>query len=183
MHAEIARDAIEFHGAQHDTWELATLLEVVDFMVRPKSVVEIGSWRGGSLYAWSRLLHTVIAVTLPERAADPFNSHGATVIWGDSHNVVTQKILAGLLGDQPPGLVFIDGDHSEDGARADLELAHRIAPDGVIAMHDINLHHRHPDVGVRKVWDQAAASWPHMTIERDPATAPGVGLLFTSPWK
>lgn len=181
MYHEIAAAAVDGHGAQHNRTELAMLLAVVHQVIKPRLMVEIGSWRGGSLYAWSRLAIPVVAVTLPEKAAEPFRSHGARMVWGNSHDPGVQAQLLAQLGGKYVDLVFIDGDHTETGARQDLDLAARLAPGGVIVMHDINLHRRHPDVGVRRVWDKVAAWQPTMVLEANPDTAPGVGVLFPGP--
>lgn len=178
MYHDIADAAVTRHGAQHNRAELAILLAVVHQVIRPRLMVEIGSWSGGSLYAWGRLGIPAIAVTLPEHAAGPFNAHGARVIWGDSHHPGIQAQLADAIGASTVDLVFIDGDHTEAGAAADLDLAARLAPTAVVAVHDINLHRRYPDVGVWAAWAAWAARRPHMVIEANPDTAPGVGLLF-----
>ena len=40
---------------------------------------------------------------------------------------------------EPLDLLFIDGDHSYDGVRADFELYGRLVrPGGLIALHDVN---------------------------------------------
>lgn len=57
----------------------------------------------------------------------------------DSKAVLVEKLSGDALNDVPDNVdfIFVDGDHSFDGVRSDLELyATKLAPDGVMAFHD-----------------------------------------------
>ena len=174
----VALDAVRRHGAQQDPWELEAVLTILRYQVRPAVILEIGSWAGGTLYAWAQTGAQVIAVTLPEHAAEPFTAHGAAVVWGDSTDPGVQATVASALPAGRADFVWVDGGHDAATAAADIAWACQLAPHGVVGVHDINLYRRHPSEQVRTAWDAARAGRPHIEIARDPDTTPGTGLLW-----
>jgi predicted O-methyltransferase YrrM len=121
--------------------------------VKPKTVVEIGSWVGRSASAW--------AEALPEAeiyCVDPWPSTKNHNLSNPSHSIMEEPYEAFLKNtarfrnihplrmksDQladvflpPIDLVFIDGDHSGPALARDLETARTITEDcGVICGHD-----------------------------------------------
>lgn len=177
--AEIARAAVREHYCRQDETELALLLGIVAAQ-SPALIVEIGCDVGGSLYAWRATGARVIGVTLgPEDAQwAKAVSHGATVIEGDSHDPAVQGKLAAELAGQAPDFLFIDGDHSEAGCRADWELALRLGARAV-GFHDVSPFRLPGDPGVRKVFAEACALFPSAVI-RNPAdpSNPGAGVVW-----
>jgi predicted O-methyltransferase YrrM len=122
---------------------------------RPRTVLEIGTADGGTLFAHTRLAHEealVLSLDLPE---GPFG--GGYPAWriplyrsfagprqklvllrADSHAPATATAIEDALGGRRLDYAFIDGDHTYDGVRQDFELCLRFAaPDAVIAFHDI----------------------------------------------
>ena len=181
----IAAEAIHKHGALQDEWEMATMLQLVhDYVdpmdhdyVDPMNLVEIGSHTGGSLYAWQKATSArVLAVTLTRQ--DLWNSWGAIVIEGDSTNRRTQQAVFDALNGSRPEVVFVDGGHDEFTCRSDIDFATQLIVEGLIIVHDINLHIRFRDSGVRRVWDQVRHRFPSMEIVNKPNEDPGVGLLW-----
>lgn len=52
--------------------------------------------------------------------------------------LVTDSVTAARVWDRPLGMVFIDGGHSFDAARADYgSWAPKVAPGGILAIHDL----------------------------------------------
>lgn len=174
----IARAAVTIHGAQQDEQEFALTLSVIRAAGPLDTVLEIGSWKGGSLYAWSRLASQVITVTLPDRAAEPFNPHGARIIWGDSTHTGTQARVRETLAGTDPDLIWVDGGHDEDTARSDIEWALSMTRHGIIGVHDICLHNRFPDIGVHRAWNSVKHLRASVEIVRNAMTTPGTGLLL-----
>ena len=155
---DTAARAVTGHGARQDPWELGTVLHILA-ATKPQLIVEIGSWAGGSLYAWASTGAHVIGVTLPETRPD-LNPHGADMIWGDSTQPATQQELEAALAGRAPDFFFIDGDHSAGGAENDFRLA-MTARARIIGFHDI----RHPAFpGVRDVYEKACQGRRHMEI-------------------
>jgi predicted O-methyltransferase YrrM len=116
-----------------------------------KQLVEIGVWHGVT----TRLLRSTMAPDGVLYAVDPFPAgrlgfsmqeviarreisganHGR-VHWMRTKSVDAAREYAGS-GRPPCDFVFIDGDHSYDGLRADWESwISLVAPDGIIALHD-----------------------------------------------
>jgi predicted O-methyltransferase YrrM len=131
--------------------ELAPLLALL-MRVRPQRVLEIGTARGGTLWAWCRVAApsaTIVSVDLP---GGPFGgtAHDGSLVRtfagprqklellaGDSHAPGIEAEVRALLGG-PVDFLFIDGDHSYDGVRADYDTYAPLVRDGgLIALHDI----------------------------------------------
>lgn len=128
-------------------------------------VLEIGSLYGGTLWYWSHLpgIATLVAVDLPSKSpavADGVRTARAS--WdgwfsplvefvdvpADSQDPATlDRVAAAAAG--PLDFVFIDGDHTYDGVRADwLAWSPLVRPGGVVAFHDTwpNLDRHEPGV-------------------------------------
>jgi predicted O-methyltransferase YrrM len=128
--------------------EIVPALEQIE-RLRPQRVCEIGTAAGGTLYLLTRVsapdalvvsIDLVIAPhtrALRERLARP--GQRVVRVAGDSHSEETAVRLDRLLDGQPLDALFIDGDHSYDGVRADFERYGRLVRSGgIIALHDIN---------------------------------------------
>lgn len=139
----IATDAYNHHHASQKIPELAEAVKrVAD--IKPKVIVEIGCDAGGTLYCWSQLAETVIGVTLFENTLETggqgtgykLNAHGASVIYGDSHDPRIRSELRTMLPG-PIDVLHIDGDHSYRGVKADFDDYTPLVRDGgVVLIHD-----------------------------------------------
>jgi predicted O-methyltransferase YrrM len=149
--AEGGRWGVEQHGD-----ELAPFCEMLALR-RLHHVLEIGFRRGGTLAVWHGLCEGLcVGVDVPDEfstlrrqeleAAYP-RMH---CLLGDSHLRATYELVRTVLGFQHVDLLFIDGDHSARGVRADWEMYGRlVAPGGLVAFHDIQPN---PDCQVRPLW-------------------------------
>ena len=172
----LAEIAVERHHAGQDPWEMGMLLGIVSRVVKPRLILEIGSDRGGSLYGWAAIGAQVVAVTLPETRdfLERDHTYGAEMIYGNSHDDDMADRIREVLDGRQPDMAFIDGDHSEGGCRADLDLCVGLGIP-VIAFHDVSSA---GDPGVRAVWAQACARWPHVLIEAPLARPVGAGIVW-----
>lgn len=153
-------------------------------------VMEIGSKMGGTFELWCYLAAgKKISVDLPGGGhggwmmkdhpylGDPYKKrnkyfkkryHHVHMITGDSHNNSTfTKVNETLDGDYLD-LLFIDGDHTYEGIKADYCMySSRVKSGGHIVFHDINdtLHHREIDVHVAKFWNELKDSGKGKCIE------------------
>jgi predicted O-methyltransferase YrrM len=139
-------------------WEFRQLLQEVA-QVRPEAMLEIGTAKGGSLLAFTRLCAPdahVVSVDLPR---GPFGGgyppwkvplykafarpgQQLDLVRGDSHSASTFAQVRSLLGGRRLDFLFIDGDHSYGGVRSDLETYRSLMrPGGLIALHDIAAPH------------------------------------------
>jgi predicted O-methyltransferase YrrM len=141
--AEVAAEtAVEQYGADQNPTELAWLLEQLAAET-PETVVEIGSYKGGTLWAWAMLPGppAVISVDIQQ----PGELHGAEWIPGDSQHVPTAYHV--LLETSPQGVdfLFIDGNHQPAPALTDFFMWWTLVrPGGLIGLHDIAYHQEGP---------------------------------------
>lgn len=175
----IARTAIDRHGALQKLGELAGLLALLA-EDPPRVVVEIGADAGGTLWAWFQAgARRVLTVSLPDgpyASGRTLDRHDAELIAGDSHTPATRDRLVAALAGDPVDLLFIDGDHTAAGVTADLELYRPLVrPGGLVCLHDICHHPRHPDVQVDRVWQELSGDKDE--IVADPQTWGGIGVL------
>lgn len=149
-----ARTAIRRWGAIQRTWELASLIALVRRR-RPRVVLEIGTHTGGSMLCWTRAAAGeahLVSIDMPtpaegigasgetdrrlRSAARPAQT--LTLIRGDSHAPATRDAVVAALAGAQVDFLWIDGDHSDAGARADYaDYAPLVRPGGLIAFHDI----------------------------------------------
>jgi predicted O-methyltransferase YrrM len=134
--------------------ELRDLLALVQ-SESPRTVLEIGTALGGTLFGFAQVAApdaVIVTLDLPEGQFGggyyPARSHlyarvrhGHQAIYpilGDSHDGQTLARVQKLFGSNPIDFVFVDGDHTYDGVRADYELyGPLVRPGGLIAFHDI----------------------------------------------
>ena len=141
------------NGAQQVPVEIAGLLGalIAEFekSPHPKTILEIGSFSGGTLAAWKQIAAKVVAIDVLHRSA----IEGVTYLTGPSSTLVDQAARLAC----PADFLFIDGDHSYEGVKADFEsYLPLVRPGGMIALHDIkdNEHHRSQGCHVARLWDE-----------------------------
>ncbi len=156
-----------------------------------KRVLEIGSYCGRSTIWLARMAESVFCVdtwdgrctptphdTLPEFLAN-MHKHGviekittgggtiAQVKRGQTVNPVLGEFVNPDFG--PFDLIFIDGDHSEEGVKMDIEeCLSLLAPDGLMAFHDYG---RPTDPGVKKMVDALLIDTGSELIEKSGTVA------------
>lgn len=152
---ELAEKAVNEHGALQKISELEWLIKVLCTDSQPKSILEIGSWKGGTLWLWMQLAEKVWSI-------DPFlllnleewDETRLTVITAYSGEAIRR------LSEPVFDVVFIDGDHSAAGVRNDWELYSQIARK--VVFHDIvpwtptpaEEAERYYGRGVYELWEQ-----------------------------
>jgi predicted O-methyltransferase YrrM len=171
--------------------ELAALVREVE-KAKPKSVLEIGTARGGTLLLLCRFAAahaTIVSVDLPyarngggyPRWKEPHYRHFAQanqtlhLLRADSHATATVETVAGLVGSRGFDFVLIDADHSYEGVKQDYQnYRPLLAEGGLLALHDILPNAGDPSIDVNRFWAE---------LEADPAvrtetiiTDPGQGM-------
>ncbi len=178
--------------------EIVRAMEVVE-AERPDTVVEIGTARGGSLFLLSRAAAPdaqLLSIDLPGG-----NFGGGYAAWrkwayrtlmlpgqrlrllrGDSHAPATVDRLRALLGGRPVDVLFIDGDHSYEGVRADYRsYSPLVRPGGLILLHDIVEHPPHIGCNVHALWREVRHLGESLEIVEDPRQGwAGIGVLRPS---
>ena len=149
------------HNANQKLPEFAGLIRLVS--ERELNVVlEIGTAHGGTYWTWCRLAAPtahLVSIDFPGKdewsarlRSYPRPTQTQKLIRADSHDPQTIRVVEGLRGSVD--LLFIDGDHSYDGVRADFEnYAPLVRPGGLIAFHDVDSTN-HPASQVDRLWAQ-----------------------------
>ncbi len=159
---------------------------------RPRRVLEVGTYYGGTLKQWLRRArkgaHVVSIDSYAYRRADNRAKYAdwtpkgvkLTALAGHSQDpaVIAQ---ARALG--PYDWIFIDADHTYDAVKADwLRYGAMAATGGVIIFHDIVADpRRHPEIQVPQLWREIQLSRQYTTHEIVQAYhVPwgGLGLVF-----
>jgi cephalosporin hydroxylase len=174
--------------------EILWLLERIR-PVQPKVILEIGTANGGTLLLFARSAHpsaTIISIDLPgepprqgyaawriplyKRFALPTQS--MHLLRGDSHDPATRERVEALLDGRKIDLLFIDGDHSYEGVRADFELFRGfVRSGGWIALHDISQLNT-DSCQVFRFWSELKETHRCEEFVEDPDRAwYGIGLL------
>ena len=189
----LARKAIRDYGAVQRTWELQALVGLVR-RLRPSVIVEIGSHTGGTLACWAAvarpgahivsidLFCPVVGLAAPaedlSRARALFApSQTLTAITGDSHAPDTIARLRDALAGAPIDLLWIDGDHSYDGVKQDLETyAPLVRAGGMIALHDVHGSAACPESQAHVYWQQIKPRFRTRELIADPSPGGGMGI-------
>jgi predicted O-methyltransferase YrrM len=175
--------------------EIIKLYELVK-SENPKTVLEIGTDKGGTLYLWCQAAAedaTIVSIDLSSRRRYspkrrelyakfiksakqhlhflPFSSHEKTTV---------DKASA-ILGGKKIDYLFIDGDHTYEGVKSDyIMFSPLVKEGGLIAFHDIKTVR--PDCGVREVWEEVTKDmekgnyWEYAENDYGPLGA-GIGVI------
>jgi predicted O-methyltransferase YrrM len=163
--------------------------------IGPKKVLEIGTFRGGTLCILARLSvssATVISIDLPggkfgggqsEIRSLLYHTFGKLfqrlhLIRGDSHS---EEVVAAVRDiTQSLDVLFIDGDHSYEGVKHDfLSYSPLVRTGGIIAFHDIAEHPQKIGCDVPRFWNEVKKSYRHEEIiENRQQGWAGIGILY-----
>lgn len=151
--------------------------------LEPRTVLEIGTARGGTLYLWAQAATDdalLVSVDLPggfggggypdARGAlyEAFARPGQSVklLRADSHAPQTLGDVKRILGGRAVDYLFIDGDHTYAGVKADLvQYGPLVRAGGMIGFHDIMPRPDVAEIEVDRLWRQVRARYPDVTTE------------------
>jgi predicted O-methyltransferase YrrM len=160
-------------GLLHTSQVRSEIVQLTDLVGkrRPKTVVEIGTAQGGTLILWCRQADpaaTIVSLDLPGGIHGggypywkswiyqrfPFGSQKLHLLRGDSHKPeMLARLKSVLPGDGKVDFLFIDGDHTYDGVKADFEMySGLVRPGGLIVFHDICKHPEAVNCQVDRFW-------------------------------
>jgi predicted O-methyltransferase YrrM len=190
----LVRRALEWAARQKPD-EFSNLLYLVEEQ-SPATVLEIGTWTGGTLLCWCRLAQpdaVIVSVDLPggpfgggytrERAEEittlfPRAQQALHLIQGDSHDQSTLEQVRTIL-QRPIDFLFIDGDHSYEGVKQDFQMySPLVGKDGLIVFHDIVDHPRAPSCKVHDFWNEIKHEHRHVEYTSPPWGWGGIGVLW-----
>ncbi|HYE20340.1 MAG TPA: class I SAM-dependent methyltransferase [Tepidisphaeraceae bacterium] len=187
-----------FHGLIYSMqvpFEIAGFLREVE-RLRPRRVLEIGTARGGTLFALTRVADPaafLISLDLPggrwgggypwwksklyKSLALP--GQRIELVRGNSHAPESFEAVKRLLGGERLDLLFIDGDHEYAGAKHDFEQYRTLVrPGGMIAFHDIADHPAGAGGDVPRLWREIRAGRDAREFVKDPNGGYGIGVIY-----
>lgn len=162
-----------------------------------KTVLEIGTARGGTLFLFSKVASlnaTIISIDLP---GGPFGGgypkwkipvyksfamggQKIHLIRRDSHDQATLLEVKKTLGKHKIDFLFIDGDHTYEGVKGDFEMySDLVRAGGIIAFHDICPHP--PEIGceVNKFWGSIKRKYRYRELVKSWKQGwGGIGVLY-----
>jgi cephalosporin hydroxylase len=165
--------------AQQHSEELWSLLELLQ-KNQVRTILEIGSSHGGALFFFEHILPPdglLIGVEQDLNIAFSIqqNAHydsccSVQLLRQDSHDTSTVENIRKILGNRPVDFLFVDGDHSYEGCKKDLDMYSEFVKDGggIIGFHDVAIDER-----VKKVFDEVSLEKVLL-----PVHFMGIGLLF-----
>lgn len=139
----------------------------------PGVVLELGTFRGGTLFLFTRVATPDATIVTVDTKGGPFGggyyrghvpllkslgreNQKIHLIRGDSHSQTTYERVAALVGEVD--FLFIDGDHTYEGVRSDFEMyGSLVRPGGLIAFHDIVDGPLNAVGGVPRFWRELTA--------------------------
>jgi predicted O-methyltransferase YrrM len=184
--------------ANQDVEELGALCEKL-LRRTPRVVVEIGTARGGTLYLWTRICTpgaVVVSIDKPGEVGSVGPStlalyrrfgrqRGVQVftIRADSHSQRAHQRLQEILGDRKVDFLFIDGDHCYEGVKTDFYgYQSYMAPDGLVALHDVAASPTNPEIQVGRFWSEVLGQVPTAeSLIAKPGRSPGIGVVYLVP--
>jgi len=178
--------------------EKEEIVEVLRLLEKnpPKSVLEIGTANGGTLFLLTRMAADnakILSVDLPggkfgggypawkEPTYKSFAKKTQTIdlIRANSHDKETHEKVAAYFKNTKIEFMFIDGDHTYEGVKQDFETYKQfLAENAMVMFHDI-APHPNPIYGVDKFWKEIKTQYPHKEFVKawDDA-GKGLGVLF-----
>jgi predicted O-methyltransferase YrrM len=169
--------------------EIKEFLELIKNR-NPKTFLEVGTGKGGTLFLFCSVLsRDAKIVTLDMRGG----SYGAgyppmmrklirlytqgqklSLIEGDSHKEETKDKIEKIFK-KKIDFLFIDADHTYEGAKRDFELySQLVKKGGTIALHDIKAYEQ--GCGVYKLWDELKSKYKTFEIV-DKENPYGIGII------
>jgi predicted O-methyltransferase YrrM len=176
--------------------EISSLAKIVE-RLKPRTVLEIGTSKGGTLFIWSRLAAKdahLVSVDMPggeNNWAYPtwkqplyrkFASRSQTIdlLRGNSQSEEMLATVKEVLRGEKVEFLFIDADHTYEGVKKDYTLyAPLVRSGGVIAFHDIATHRLITNCRVKQLWDEIKPGTQSLEFVESPTQKwGGIGVLF-----
>ena len=185
-----------FKGAIQKISELSSLAALLRRR-KLRTVVEIGTARGGTLWLWCQLAESdahIVSIDIPGRDGLPsardehlrrhaIGSQKLDALRMDSQDQKTVANVRELLSGTEVDFLFIDADHSYAGVRRDFELyVPLVRSGGLVVFHDILPHPKFPSYQVHRFWSEICESFRHREFldhkdERGWGQWGGIGVL------
>jgi predicted O-methyltransferase YrrM len=175
--------------------EILSLLELVREL-KPRTVLELGTARGGTLFLWSRIASEeahLLSIDLPGGGfgdgyvlwrVPVYRSFAVErqridLLRGDSHSESMRARARELLGGKQVDFLFIDAGHTYDDVKQDFQMySSLVAPGGLIAFHDVAVHPQSSGSGVHRFWSEIKSEYESGEFIQDLSQGwAGIGYL------
>lgn len=173
--------------------EIAALFKVVE-QIRPRTVIEIGTGWGGTLFLFATVASPdaiLISIDLPsslfgrgypEWKDSLYRSFARDrqkieLVRGNSHQASSVEAVERVLRNRQVDVLFIDGDHTYEGVKKDFELySPMMRKGGLIAFHDITPSLNNSEIEVPQFWNELRDAYENLEIKFQQDEA-GIGIL------
>jgi len=173
--------------------EIAALFNVVA-EIRPRTVIEIGTGWGGTLFLFATVASPdaiLVSIDLPsslfgrgypswkDRLYKSFarDRQEIELVRGNSHQASSVEAVERLLKNRQVDVLFIDGDHTYEGVKKDFELySPMMRKGGLIAFHDITPSLNNSEIEVPQFWRELRDAYENSKIKFQQDEA-GIGIL------
>jgi cephalosporin hydroxylase len=174
--------------------EIASLCRTLKEL-NPKTIVEIGTANGGTLFFYTRTVdpEKIVSVDLPSGSFGggypywkiPFfkalgKKNVIQLVRADSHREDTLMTVKKHLKGKKVDYLFIDGDHTYEGVKQDfLMYSSLVRKGGVVVFHDVVKVKEKIGCDVDKFWNEIKQQYPHAELIEDPnQNWSGIGILY-----
>jgi predicted O-methyltransferase YrrM len=184
-------DRTKLWDTAKNTYKIQQIREEWEWLIEtskllPNSnILEIGSFEGGTSYYLSNFANNMISIDNHEPCLFDYSSFlkhcNYKYVGADSHHVDQVKLFSSYDWD----FVFIDGDHSYEGVKADFyNILPNLKRGCAVAFHDIvvsQFHHNH-GCYVGEFWNELKENLPFSdSITHELSTTDswaGIGLII-----
>lgn len=190
----------ERKGAVQKISELSPLISLLRKR-KLRTVVEIGTAKGGTFYAWCRIAGpdaTLISIDLPGgpfgggysiKEMRKFRKYGKKnqklyFLRKNSQRKDTRDKVIKITKGHKIDFLFIDGDHRYKGVKKDWKLySPLLKRNGLIVFHDILYHPKVPVCKVHKLWNEIKNKYKHKEFldrkdDRGWGQWGGIGIIY-----
>jgi len=184
----ILRISMTMFKAKQDPEELLALIMNMNLR-KFRTVLEIGTAGGGSLFLWSALGDYNAKLISVDVDTSEYSSYVMSVFLRDLQSLYAIKgdslvddtydeVVEALDGDGVD-VLYIDGNHHYDCVHSDFHMyKDLVAPGGIIVLHDIGIT-RGPEMQVEPFWNEIRDQYRHDEfINPDPDNRCGLGILY-----
>jgi len=173
--------------------EIAALFKVVE-QIRPRTVIEIGTGWGGTLFLFATVASPdaiLVSIDLPSNLfgrgypnwKDSLYKSFARdrqkieLVRGNSQQASSVEAVERVLRNRQVDVLFIDGDHTYEGVKKDFELySPMMRKGGLIAFHDITPSLNNSEIEVPQFWNELRDTYENSEIKFKQDEA-GIGIL------
>lgn len=153
---------------------------------KPRRVLEIGCWDGGTLREWLTATpppELVVAVSLEHRqpGAYPEWTHPDTTLIVATGDSVSPEMVAVIEEHAPYDWAFIDGEHSYPYVSHDVAVVMPLMRKrGVLLLHDVTPEQGHSMTGPLQLFRELEAAGHRVEVFDSPAitSSAGIGVVY-----